>query len=198
MVETLQELPETVTRRRVRRPPSRTLHTAQHLIPTGPLQEKPLAYTAEETPMHLQVGTAIRDPPPKSADQVYIGAMTITPHVKASHKLLPAERAYIRRELDQIFSSLPRATDGFLLKIWKTGPKAGQPKLPPPAESLVSRGLMEVRRAEPWPRLYFTSSGMSALRRMMSDTRLANPKTFAHIRAELSIDIEDGQCVARK
>ncbi len=124
--------------------------------------------------------------------------MVRTPHVDVPHELLPAERAYIRRELDQIFSSLPRVTDGFLLKIWKTGPKAGQPKLPPPAESLVSRGLMEVRQVEPWPRLYFTSSGMSALRRMMSDARLANPKTFAHIRAELSIDTEDGQRAARK
>jgi hypothetical protein len=33
-----------------------------------------------------------------------------------------AERAYIRRELDRVLSTLPAAAEGFLLKVRKTGP----------------------------------------------------------------------------
>ena len=37
----------------------------------------------------------------------------------------------IRRELCQHFGQDPRAADGFLLRTWRSGPQAGQPKLPP-------------------------------------------------------------------
>jgi hypothetical protein len=40
------------------------------------------------------------------------------------------------------------------------------------------------------PRLVFTESGIAALRAMMSDRRLADPKKFAHVRQELGIDPE--------
>ena len=39
-----------------------------------------------------------------------------------------AERDYIRRNLDQFFSTLPMVADGFLLKTWRSGPQAGQPR----------------------------------------------------------------------
>jgi hypothetical protein len=55
-----------------------------------------------------------------------------------------AERDYIRRELDQFFSTLPTVADGFLLKIWRSGRYAGQPKVPLPAQGLVKRGLMPI------------------------------------------------------
>ena len=45
-----------------------------------------------------------------------------------------AERDYIRRNLDQFFSTLPTVADGFLLKTWRSGPQAGQPKVPLPAK----------------------------------------------------------------
>ena len=51
------------------------------------------------------------------------------------------EREYIRRELDQFFSTLPTVAEGFQLNTWRGGPKKGQPKLPPPAKSLLERGL---------------------------------------------------------
>jgi hypothetical protein len=38
------------------------------------------------------------------------------------------------------------------------------------------------------PRLVFTEAGIAALRAMMSDRRLADPKKFAHVRQELGID----------
>ncbi len=99
-----------------------------------------------------------------------------------------AERAYIRRELDRVLSTLPTAAEGFLLKVRKTGPNAGKPKLPPPAETLVARGLMRIEPGSPWPRLHFTEQGLRALRDMMLDPKLADPTIYRHIRQELGIE----------
>jgi hypothetical protein len=99
-----------------------------------------------------------------------------------------AERGYIRRELDQFFSTLPTVADGFQLKTWRGGPQAGTPKLPLPAKGLVARGLMRLDTTQRWPRLIFTETGLAALRAMMRNPRLADPVTFAHIRQELGID----------
>jgi len=100
----------------------------------------------------------------------------------------PGERDYIRRELDQFFSTLPRVADGVQLRTWRGGPQAGQPKVPAAAQGLLGRGLMGLEPT-PWPpRLFFTEAGLLALRAMMSDGRLAHPKTFAHVRRELGID----------
>ena len=98
----------------------------------------------------------------------------------------PGEREYIRRELDQFFSTLPSVADGFQLRTWRGGPQAGQPKVPLAGRGLLDRGLMRLQ-ATPWPpRLFFPQPGLAALRAMMADRRLANPKTFAHVRQELA------------
>ena len=49
----------------------------------------------------------------------------------------PAERAYIRSELDRYFTTLPTVAEGLMLRTWRTGPRAGQPKLGPAAQSLL-------------------------------------------------------------
>jgi hypothetical protein len=98
------------------------------------------------------------------------------------------ERDYIRGELDQFFSTLPTVANGFHLKTWRGGPQAGKPKLPLPAKGLVERGLMQLDTTQHWPRLFFTATGLAALRTMMRDPRLADPVKFAHIRQELGID----------
>ena len=102
--------------------------------------------------------------------------------------LTPAEREYIRRELDQFFSTLPSVAEGFQLRTWRGGPQKGQPKLPPAAKSLVGRGLMRLDASRNIPRLFFTDAGMTALRQMMTERRLADPVKFAHVRRELGID----------
>jgi hypothetical protein len=104
-----------------------------------------------------------------------------------------AERDYIRRELDQFFSTLPTVADGFMLKTWRSGPQAGQPKVPLPAKGLVERGLMRIDTTQRWPRLMFTETGLVALRTMMTDRRLADPRRYAHIRQELGI--LSGACI---
>jgi len=98
------------------------------------------------------------------------------------------ERDYIRRELDVFFSTLPSVAEGFHLKTWRGGPEAGKPKLPPTAKGLVARGLMRLDTEGRFPRLLFTEAGLTALREMMTDPRIADPKKFAHIRQELGID----------
>jgi 2-hydroxychromene-2-carboxylate isomerase len=100
----------------------------------------------------------------------------------------PAERDYIRRELDMFFSTFPTVAEGFQLKTWRGGPQAGEPKLPPAAKSLQERGLMRLDATSRLPRLFFTELGLQALRVMMADRRLANPEKFAHVRQELGLD----------
>jgi hypothetical protein len=102
--------------------------------------------------------------------------------------LTAAERDYIRRELDMFFSTLPRVADGFQLKTWRGGPMAGQPKVSPVARGLIEKGVMRLDDGRRPPMLFFTGTGLVALRVMMSDGRLANPEKFAHVRRELGID----------
>jgi 2-hydroxychromene-2-carboxylate isomerase len=105
----------------------------------------------------------------------------------------PSERDYIRRELDRFFTTLPSVAEGFHLKTWRGGPEAGKPKIAPVAKGLVERGLMRLDTGGRLPRLFFTEAGLAALRAMMMDRRLADPKKFAHVRQELGIDpVHDG------
>jgi hypothetical protein len=39
-----------------------------------------------------------------------------------------------------------------------------------------------------WPRLFFTDAGLTSLRAMMTNGRLADPVKFAHVRQELGIE----------
>jgi len=99
-----------------------------------------------------------------------------------------SERAYIRSELDMIFSTLPTVADGFQLKAWRGDPDRGKPKISPVAKGLLERGLMRLDTSDRLPRLVFTETGIAALRAMMNDRRFADPKKFAHVRQELGID----------
>ena len=74
-------------------------------------------------------------------------------------------------------------------KTWDgPGSDAGTPKLSPIAKGLIARGLMRLDASGRFPRLFFTEAGLAALRAMMMDHRLADPKKFAHVRQELGID----------
>ena len=100
----------------------------------------------------------------------------------------PAERAYIRNELDRYFTTFPTVAEGLMLTTWKTGPRTGQPKMGPAAQSLLDRGFVSLDPHSRPPRLFFTAIGLAALRAMMRDRRLVDPEKFAHIRVELGID----------
>lgn len=100
----------------------------------------------------------------------------------------PTERAYIRSELDQFFSTFPTIADGIQLRTWRTGARKDQPKLPPAAQSLLARELVRLDTSGRLPRLFFTAAGLAALSQMFADRRLADPQKFAHTRRELGID----------
>ena len=116
-----------------------------------------------------------------------LGAMKATPQQLIAG-FAPGEREYIRRELDQFFSTLPTVAEGFPLRVWRGGQHAGEPKIPPRTGSLLARGLMRLDASQRPPRLFFTEHGLSALRAMMRHRRLADPVKFAHVRRELGID----------
>ncbi len=108
--------------------------------------------------------------------------------------LTQLERAYVRRELDMFFSTLPRVSDGFPLKTWRSGVHAGKPKIPSAAADMVARGLLALDTTTRMARLVFTEPGLAALREMMADKRLADPTKFRHVRQELGLEsVEDAE-----
>jgi hypothetical protein len=131
-----------------------------------------------------------------TAGACYVAAMSKTPE-RMIAGFTTGERDYIRRELDIFFSTLPSVAEGFQLKTWRGGPDAGKPKLSPIAKGLVARGLMRLDVSGHLPRLFFTEAGLAALRAMMMDHRLADPKKFAHVRQELGIDPVSGDDMRR-
>jgi hypothetical protein len=83
---------------------------------------------------------------------------TTAPHAET---FTPTERAYIRNELDRYFTTFPTVAEGLMLRIWKTGPRAGQPKLGPAAQSLLDRGFVSLDPHSGLPRLFFTAAGLA-------------------------------------
>ena len=105
------------------------------------------------------------------------------------------EREFIRREFGVHFGQPSYLADGILLRTWRSGPEKDQPKLPATVRSMIERGLVELRSGPRGVRGFFTEAGVAALRELIADRRLMNPKTFAHLRLELGLD-EAGQAAA--
>ena len=102
------------------------------------------------------------------------------------------ERELIRRELHTRFGQDPAVADGIMLRTWRGGPNAGQPKLPPAVRSMIERGLVAVRTDGRWPMARFTEAGLAALRRLAQDRRALDPARYAHVRRELGLDAGEG------
>ena len=79
------------------------------------------------------------------------------------------ERDLLRREFHTRFGQDPLVADGIMLRTWRGGPNAGQPKLPPAVRTLLERGLVEVRTDGRWPTAQFTETGLAALREHVRD-----------------------------
>jgi hypothetical protein len=107
--------------------------------------------------------------------------------------LTVAERNLIRHELCVRFGRPPLLAEGIFLRVWRSGPLAGQPKVPVAVQSMVDRGLMVVRAVSPhMARAYFTDEGIVALQWLAAQRRGLDPVQFAHVRQELGM--EAGQC----
>src|ERR687893_1560168 len=85
------------------------------------------------------------------------------------------ERELIRRELGLHFGQYPSVTEGLFLRTWRGGPHKGAPKLPPAVQSLLARGLVEVRPGRIGFRAVFTEAGLVALRALVRDRRAMEP-----------------------
>jgi hypothetical protein len=106
-----------------------------------------------------------------------------------SELLTAAERDLLRREFCVRFGSPPRLADGIHLRVWRSGPLAGQPKVPAAVQSMVERGLMTVTAGSPHrARACFTEAGLAALRWLASQRRGLDPVQFAHVRQELGLE----------
>ncbi len=93
------------------------------------------------------------------------------------------------------FGQYPSLAGGLLLRIWRGGPRKGEPKLPPAVRSMLERGLVEVRTERSGPRA-FTEAGLAALRRRLHDRRAMDPVRFAHLRRELGLDVPEDAAAA--
>lgn len=98
------------------------------------------------------------------------------------------ERDLIRRELHPRFGQDPAVADGIMLRTWRGGPNAGQPKLPPAVRTMIERGLAEVHTGGRWPTAHFTAGGLAALRQLAQDRRAIDPARYANVWRELGVD----------
>ena len=97
------------------------------------------------------------------------------------------ERDLLRRELCRHFGEDPLVADGIFLRTWRGGERRNQPKIPPAVQTMLERGLLDVRSTERGPRAFFTEAGLAALRQLVLDRRAMDPERFAHLRMELGL-----------
>jgi hypothetical protein len=99
----------------------------------------------------------------------------------------PAERSFLRQELAAAFGARPALAQGIRLNLWTSGPRRGEPKIPPVLAGLLERGLIDLPAEELGRRAYFTQTGLAALKLLYEDGRYLDPDRFGHLRAELGI-----------
>ena len=98
-----------------------------------------------------------------------------------------AERSFIRQELAAAFGTRPSLAQGIRLTLWTSGPRRGEPKIPPALATLLERGLMDLPAEELGRRAYFTQTGLAALKLLYEDGRYLDLDRYGHLRAELGI-----------
>lgn len=99
----------------------------------------------------------------------------------------PAERSFLRHELAAASGVRPTLSQGIKINRWTTGPRRGEPKIPPVLAGLIERGLMDLPAEELGARAFFTETGVAALRALYEDGRYLDPDRFGHLRAELGM-----------
>jgi hypothetical protein len=101
------------------------------------------------------------------------------------------ERELLRRELCRHFGQDPSIADGIFLRTWRGGERRDQPKIPPAVQTMLERGLVELRTTSRGPRAFFTEAGLAGLRQLVLDRRAMDPERFGHLRIELGLEAED-------
>ena len=108
---------------------------------------------------------------------------------QAKSSFTPQERDLIRLEMGMRFGQYPELANGLFLRTWHSGPHKGEPKIPKAIQTMIDRGLVEIRR-NPMGRqaAFFTEARLEALRQLLRDRRIMDPERFAHLRQELGLD----------
>jgi 2-hydroxychromene-2-carboxylate isomerase len=108
---------------------------------------------------------------------------------QAKSPFTPQERDLIRLEMGMRFGQYPELANGLFLRTWHSGPHQGEPKIPKAIQTMIDRGLVEIRR-NPMGRqaAFFTEAGLETLWQLLRDRRAMDPERFAHLRQELGLD----------
>lgn len=101
-----------------------------------------------------------------------------------------AERSWLKQALMPQFGVTPSIADGFLLKVWKSGPEKGQARMPPPVERMVGRELLTVRPAGAGQRAFLSTKGLQALRGIFQQGFLSLTE-FGDLYAQLGLPPAD-------
>ena len=83
---------------------------------------------------------------------------------------------------------IPEDRGRLFLRTWRGGERRNQPKISPAVQTMLERGLVEIRNTNQWPRAFFSEAGLAALRQLLMDKRAMDPERFAHLRTELGLD----------
>src|SRR3954462_8212953 len=97
------------------------------------------------------------------------------------------DRDLIRLEFMDRFGSAVSIHEGFWLRRWATGPRKGEPKIPPAVQSMSDRGLVRiVEDGDRLPRVLLTEGGLRALVEMAEDARAFQPREpYSPVLAEI-------------
>ena len=95
------------------------------------------------------------------------------------------------------FGTLPSVAEGFLLRTWRGGPLAGQPKVPPAVRTMVERGLVEIRTDARVPKVYFSEAGLTALRLVLRPGNSSPRPAAAHTGPLINLPTSEPNLVLR-
>src|SRR5919112_5475137 len=101
----------------------------------------------------------------------------------------PQERDLIRLELMPRFGQEPALANGLFLRTWRGGPQKGQPKIPKAIQSMLNRGLVEIR-PNPMgrPAAFFTEAGLEGLRQLLRTSLAMDHERFGYLRRALGLN----------
>src|SRR3954464_15341775 len=91
----------------------------------------------------------------------------------------PQERELICLELMPRFGQEPDLANGLFLRTWRTDPQKDQPKIPKAIQTMLDRGLVEIR-PNPMGRAaaFFTEAGLEGLRQLLLDGRAMDSERY--------------------
>ena len=87
------------------------------------------------------------------------------------------------------FGQDPDLANGLFLRTWHSGPQEGQPKIPKAIQTMLNRGLVEIRpNPTGRPAAFFTEAGLEGLRQLLRNSRAMDHERFGYLRRQLGVD----------